>query len=246
MKPNSSSSLVFTPAYGEAEQLFVLLHGEFASPEQLLPLARAIRAAFPRALIVLPYGLIRERPLVYQWFNQANLNDGNYGQRVAYALPALIALIQQIRARNELSGQQTALAGFSQGATMALEACTAQPGLAGRVLAFSGRYARIPDASPQATTLHLLHGADDRIVPVSHARNAHARLNELRGDATLDIASRVGHQLHSALISQAIHRLQTTVPLRSWEAALSHLQSTNETFGVPGVDMHTPGNKTLH
>ena len=238
--------MVFSPAYGEVEQLFVLLHGESASPEQLLPLARAIRAAFSHALIVLPYGLIREKSLVYQWFDQTNLDEGNYRQRVTYALPALIALIQQIRTRSELTGQQTALAGFSQGATMALEACTAQPGLAGRVLAFSGRYAWLPETSLQATTLHLLHGADDKIVPVSHAQRAHARLNELKGDATLDIASRVGHQLHTALISQAIHRLQTTVPLRSWQAALSNLQSSHENFDGAGFARVAPGNKTLH
>jgi hypothetical protein len=34
--------------------------------------------------------------------------------------------------------------------------------------------------------------------------------------------------------------------LRSWQAALSNLQSANETFGAPGADLHTPANKTLH
>src|SRR3546814_11975360 len=57
-----------------------------------------------------------------------------------------------------LSGQQTALAGFSQGASMALEASHAQPDLAGRVLAFSGLYASLPSTIPPTTMLHFFHG----------------------------------------------------------------------------------------
>ncbi len=54
-------------------------------------------------------------------------------------------------------------------------------------------------------------------MPVSHAQAAQSRLAALHGDATIDVASRVGHELHPALIQQAIVRLQTCVPLRSWE-----------------------------
>ncbi|HEY9459490.1 MAG TPA: dienelactone hydrolase family protein [Paralcaligenes sp.] len=196
-KPDSSlSSLTFTPAQGKPEQLFVLLHGESASPDQLLPLARVIRQAFPQALLVLPYGPTR-------------------------TLPALVARIRRIQVRHDLPGQQTALAGFSQGATMAFEASLEQPDLAGRVLAFSGSYKRPLTAAPLASTLHFLHGANDTQVSVEHVQSIYARLAELEGDATLDVASGIGHELHDSLINRAIYRLQTCIPLRSWEAALS-------------------------
>ncbi|MGB9093783.1 MAG: esterase, partial [Gallionella sp.] len=114
----------------------------------------------------------------------------------------------------------TALIGFSQGAIMALEFSIAHEGGVGRVLSFSGRFATLPEKAPELTTLHLLHGENDSVIPVAHAYAAYARLTELQGDATLDIASSVGHEIHTALVDRAINRLQTCIPLRSWQQAL--------------------------
>ncbi len=129
---------------------------------------------------------------------------------------------------------------------MVLEACTQHADLAGRVLAFSGRYASLPEMAPAATTLHLFHGADDTLIPLSHARAAHACLAELRGDATLDIASTIGHELHAALIDQAVYRLQTCVPLRRWEAALGELTAKDQACDQGHFGGEQAGRRTLH
>ncbi|UUZ65715.1 hypothetical protein LP417_15695 [Polaromonas sp. P1-6] len=68
------------------------------------------------------------------------------------------------------------------------------------------------------TLLHLLHGQNDKVVPVSEAREGFLRLMALSADATLDVAQSVGHELHPALMDQAVMRLQTCVPLRHWRA----------------------------
>jgi phospholipase/carboxylesterase len=245
VKPNFPHPLIFSPLQSDPQQLFVLLHGESANPEQLLPLAQAIKHAFPLALVVLPCGPIGDDALTYQWFDQPPAGVG-YAPGVAQALPGLIALVRQIQARYGLSGEQTALAGFSQGATLALEACAEQAGLAGRVLAFSGSYARLPTAAPAATTLHFFHGAEDEHVPVDQIREAHARLAELDGDATLDIASAIGHEMHPALVGQAIHRLQTCVPLRSWQAAMGELAARADDQTAEDLPGSVPKNRTLH
>jgi phospholipase/carboxylesterase len=65
-----------------------------------------------------------------------------------------------------------------------------------------------------------LHGADDALVPVRHARVALQRLARLQGDATLDIADGAGHEMHPALLQCALHRLTSHIPLRTWQAAL--------------------------
>ena len=103
---------------------------------------------------------------------------------------------------------------------MALEFSIRHDGGVGRVLAFSGRLAQLPEKAPELTTLHLLHGESDQVIPVAHAYTAYERLMELNGDVTLDVASSVGHELHPALADRAIHRLQTCIPLRSWNQAL--------------------------
>lgn len=235
--PTVPEPLILFPEQGDPQQLFVLVHGGAAGPQQLLPLAQACKKTFVNALVVLPYGPVRDDDGLYGWLEpDAGRGEAALPERVAHALPALIDLVRGIQARYELSGEQTALAGFAEGAMLVLEACSAQPGLAGRALAFSGRYARLPLQAPPVTTLHLLHGAADCVIPADRAREAHAHLAELRGDATLDIASTVGHELHEALIRQALHRLQTCVPLRSWEAALSELGSGPEGRDEDGGD----------
>ncbi|MDP3249191.1 MAG: hypothetical protein Q8M93_19780 [Polaromonas sp.] len=57
------------------------------------------------------------------------------------------------------------------------------------------------------------------MVPARLARQAYAELMALGADATCDIASTVAHELHPALMKQAVHRLQTCVPLRFWRSA---------------------------
>ncbi|MGB3436945.1 esterase [Achromobacter sp.] len=219
----SSSSIEFLPDAGvDVRQLFILLHGVGGTPADMQPLAQAVRAAFPSAAVLVPQGF---EPFDgggegRQWFSVRGVTEENRPERVARALPPLEAYMRQAQARFGLLQSDTALAGFSQGAIMALELVQAHDGMAGRVIAFSGRYAQLPKSAPQYTTLHLLHGEADPIMSVDHIQAAQARLSELHGDSTIDIASNVGHALHPALIERAIVRLKTCVPLRSWEAAL--------------------------
>ena len=214
-------------------QLFVLLHGVAGVPEDLEPLGLALRVAFPGAAVLIPAGFAPcETESGNQWFCTQD-DDGSGAPSLSDALPALVDYVRAAQRRLRLRGADTAIAGFSQGAVMALEAVHAHEGLAGRVLAFAGRYARLPTQAPRATTIHLLHGADDPVMPVHEARLAQNRLAQLRADATIDVASRVGHELHPALIQRAIVRLKTCVPLRSWEDALQ-------------VDPAMPAGTTLH
>ena len=58
------------------------------------------------------------------------------------------------------------------------------------------------------------------MLPAQGSRDALLWLGELQGDATLDIASGVGHALHPALIDCALQRLKNHIPLRTWQAAM--------------------------
>ncbi len=229
MKPDHPQPYIFVPKQDEPRLLFILLHGEASSPEQLFPLAKAIKSAFPLAVVVLPFAYAHAAsaegsPMRYSWVATEHQHDGNYASQVRQVLPELIEQVKALQAKYGLSGEETALAGFSQGACMALEASLAQPDLAGRVLAFSGLYSGQFETAPPATLLHFFHGADDTQVLADDVASTLARLDERQGDATLDVASGLGHELHEALIQQAIVRLQTCVPLRNWQAALALLQ----------------------
>lgn len=223
MSEHGFQGIELLPTTLPIRQLFILLHGVGGDPADMLPLADTLGAAFPQAVFLLPEGFspFDGGDTGRQWFSVEGINDDNRAARVAAAMPALHALVRQAQDRFKVMQPDTALAGFSQGATMAMEYSIAHDGSVGRVLAFSGRFATLPEHPPEFTTLHLLHGKDDRIIPVDHAYAAYERLAQRQGDATLDVASSVAHELHAALADRAVYRLQTCIPLRTWKNALS-------------------------
>lgn len=215
---------------GPPPQLLILLHGVGGRGALMRPLAEALRAQFPRAAILAP-----DAPHPFdgggpgrQWFSAQGIDDTNRIARVDEALGPLQAWVQAMQQRLGVGPQPTALCGFSQGAILALELASRADGLAGRVLAFGGRYARLPDVAPRQTTLHLFHGATDVVIPAAHARAALQHLGVLHGDATLDVAADVGHEMHPSLIDSALHRLTHHIPYRTWRAALGHVETPDD------------------
>jgi len=223
MNPSSDSNfLELLPAQGDAQQLFILLHGVGATADGLLPLARYLQQQFPQAAFVLPQGFhaFDGGGDGRQWFSVMGVTEANRPARVADALSPLLDFIRATQQRLRVGEAATALIGFSQGSIMALEAIAQADGLAGRVLAFSGRYASLPAQPPRLTTLHFFHGGADPVIPAAHAREAIEHLGAMDGDATLDIAQGVGHEIHPALVEQALLRLTRHVPKRMWQEAL--------------------------
>ena len=222
MTPDPKPSAATTTT-GTAKQLFILLHGVGSAPAAMAGIARALAAAFPRAAIVVPEGFDRFDlgPTGRQWFSVKDVDEINRIERIDAVMPKLLALIRHEQQAHSVGPEATALVGFSQGAILALEAVSRHDGLAGRVLAFAGRYAKLPEVAPANTTLHLLHGEDDAVIPLIHARAALEHLERLQGDASLDVARGVGHEPHPALVECAIERLRGQLPMRTWRAALA-------------------------
>ena len=218
-------SIEWLPERGAPEQLILLLHGWGARGDSMAPLALALKAAFPQAAVLAPdapepHDGGAEGGTARQWYSIKDWTPENCPGRLATALPELRTWVQVQQQRLGVAEAATCLGGFSQGAMMALAVAVQHDGIAGRVLAFGGALAGKPPAAPRQTTLHLLHGADDTCVSADHARQALQWLGDLQGDATLDIAQGVGHELHLALIDCALHRLRNHIPLRTWQAAL--------------------------
>ena len=81
------------------------------------------------------------------------------------------------------------------------------PPPAARVVAFAGRYVAPPDSAP-AARIHLLHGDEDRVMPVALAHAAAEELGRLGAEVSLDTLPGVGHEPHPALVERAIARLR--------------------------------------
>ncbi|MEY4563272.1 MAG: hypothetical protein RLZZ618_2549 [Pseudomonadota bacterium] len=220
-----SNAQEILPAEGAPQLVFVLLHGVGSHAAHMAPLAKRLANEYPQAAVI---SLNAPHPCDttpggsgHQWFSAQGLNESVRAERVNAAVPGLIDTVRALTERFSLGWERTALAGFSQGAIMALEAVQATPKLAGRVLAFSGRHATAPEHAPEDTTVHLLHGLADTVVPAGPAIDSAERLVALGGDVTADILPGIAHELHPQLIDKAIEQLRTFIPKKVWREVMS-------------------------
>ena len=201
----------FTPSPERAARhLFVFLHGCGATAKSMIPIAFKFQARFPSAALVLPSGFEpgASGGEAQDWFPTRGLTPDNRLERVAAVLPDIEDLVRREQTRIGVSACRTVLIGFSQGGTVALEAVKNLPGLAGAVVAFSSRFARLPQVGARIDArIHLVHGEFDSVVSRVHAERAARVLAGLHVPVTLDIVEDLGHALTHRAISLGSLRL---------------------------------------
>ncbi|EKN4691921.1 esterase [Yersinia ruckeri] len=205
-----------------AEQLILLFHGVGDNPVNMGQNARYFAKEFSQALVVSiggPFacGSAGGR----QWFSVQGVKEENRQSRIDEVMPTFVAVVRHWQQQSGLGAQATALVGFSQGAIMSLEAVKAEPQLAGRVIAFSGRFATLPEQPLKETVIHLIHGEDDGVISVEHSKAAASRLAALGSDVTLDLAADNGHAINQSMREYALERLRYYIPQHYWDEALS-------------------------
>lgn len=184
--------------------LIVLLHGVGQTPADMAPLAGLIAAHRPQAAVAappaaLPYDLGQAG---HQWFSVDGITEENRPGRIRAALPAFVATVEALQRAHGAGPEETMLAGFSQGAIMALAACESRF-LARRVVAIAGRCAPLPAVWERRTLVRLVHGRHDGTVPVQHSERAFERLAALGADVRLDVVPRAVHRLAPPLLDRA-------------------------------------------
>jgi phospholipase/carboxylesterase len=199
---------------GPSTRLFLLHHGAGAGPDTMARLGLRLAGACPEALVVSVAAPDRGGdPGGRCWYVSRSLPEAERIRRVATVLPEFIAVNEAWQQWSGLSGAETVLVGFSQGAILSLEAARARPGLAGRVMAFGGRFAELPAAPLAPTVVHLFHGGSDPVIGCRHSVAAAERLESLGSPVTLDLRPGLGHGLDEPLIATALSRLAAAPPL---------------------------------
>jgi phospholipase/carboxylesterase len=190
-----------------AAQLILLFHGVGSNAQSLVPVGQQFAAHYPAAWVLSLEGLeASDFGVGRQWFSVAGVTEENRPGRVAAAMPAFCALIEQLQTASGVAAQNTTLVGFSQGSIMALEASQTQPARAAHVIAFSGRFASAPTQAVQCTSVHLIHGDADPVMPVENSRRAARQLQALGVPVTLDIEPGMGHSINARMVSTALAR----------------------------------------
>ena len=203
-----------------AQQLLLLFHGVGDNPVSMGQLGSWFAPQFPDALIVSIGGVEPCGPNGRQWFSLQGVTEENRQQRIDAIMPTFIEIVRYGQEKSGVSPLATALIGFSQGAIMSLESIKAAPDLASRVIAFNGRYATLPETATTATTIHLIHGGEDRVIDLAWAVSAEEALQQAGGDVTLDIVDDLGHAIDDRSMQLAIERLRYTVPKHYFDEAL--------------------------
>lgn len=204
-----------------AKQLLLLFHGVGDNAANMAQIGRLFAPHFPDALIVSIGGVEPCGPDGRQWFPVQGVTEETRQGRVDAVMPRFIDTVHYWQQHSGVQANATALIGFSQGAIMSLESIKARPGLASRVIAFNGRYATLPQSASTATTIHLIHGGDDRVIELSYAVDAQEALIREGGDVTLDIVDDLGHAIDDRSMQFALDHLRYTVPKHYFDEALS-------------------------
>ena len=199
-------------APGAPARLLVFLHGAGSSPEVIAPVALAWQLKFPGATAAILRGLRSAAPRPgHDWFAAGAAGPGR-DARIAEAVRETARRVRAVQAATGLPPERTALVGFSQGATIALELVRHDPALAAIVVSYAGRLARpIRRDETLFPTIHLLHGALDSQVPALHSRRAFAGLRAVGADVTLDVAADDAHSIGQTLVNRGTARVMQTV-----------------------------------
>ena len=172
---------------GPARRLVVLLHGVGADGSDLIGLAPILAEALPDAAFVAPDAPAPcdMAPFGRQWFSLQDRSPARLAAGVRAAAPAFRAFLEGELARLSLPASALALAGFSQGAMMALHTGLRMDDPPAAILAYSGALLESPESlaaevvaagrAPRPPVL-LVHGEADGVVPVAASRAAEAAL----------------------------------------------------------------------
>lgn len=205
----SAESIIVQQPRGPVSQLVLLTHGVGSIPQSMLGIARWFAARDTNAMVV---SVASPQPSDVssglQWFSVRGVTEENRQARVDAVMHGFVATVEHWQQVSGADAQHTTLAGFSQGAIMALESSKLNAPVAARIVAFAGRFATLP-LRPVSATIHLLYGDTDPVMPAALGRAALAQLRTLGADATLDVAPGVGHEPHAALVQLLSKRLTT-------------------------------------
>lgn len=195
------SGPMLLPALGVApKQAVVLLHGYGSNGEDLIGLAPHWRSALPDALFVAPNGPNQSDGFGdgYQWFEIDFTGDRLAARQtgVISARPILMQFLEDMWAQTGILPKDTILAGFSQGAMMALHVgLSLETPLMG-VIAFSGAFLP-PDGFDEPgrakVPVCIIHGDMDDVVSPDFSADADAVLRQAGYDVSYHVTEGIGH-----------------------------------------------------
>ncbi|MDD3758125.1 MAG: hypothetical protein PHN76_08155 [Advenella sp.] len=214
---------ILVPGNKDIRQLFVIFFDDIRQKENLDVLVQQICQHFENAAVVAVchYPVQANKPDSWEakLLQHIALSEAELAQMVMQSDEQYLAYLNEKRQEFGLPVEATALIGVGYAASVVLELTKAEQVPAGRVITFGGRYVQLPESLSLEQTIHLLHADEDEKINIHFARDTHLHIDQIQGDATVDIANKTKNSLDPVLSKRMIERLLTCVPLRFWQEA---------------------------
>jgi phospholipase/carboxylesterase len=209
-------------AAGAPRQLVVICHGVGANGQDLIGVAPMLAAALPHAVFTAPDG-----PEAYdmippgnpnegrQWFSLKDWHPEVMEAGVRAARDSLDRYLDETLAELGLPQTAYALAGFSQGAMMALFTGLRRPVPPRAILAYSGMLlapAELRDEIAHRPRVLLVHGEDDEVVPAEASSVAADVLRTLGVPVELLMRRDLGHGIDPEGLAAGARLLREVFP----------------------------------
>lgn len=181
------------------KQLMVLLHGYGADGSDLLSLGYDWGERWPDMLFVspnapAPCGLGGPG---FEWF-PIDFDRRDLAREIGLpmAAPVLVNFLMDLWSQSGIGPAQTVLAGFSQGAMMALHVGTALDQRLAAIVAFSGAFSPasgFAEGRSAKPPVALIHGSEDQVVDPDLSRAAAEQLRAAGIETSLHISPGAAH-----------------------------------------------------
>ncbi|MGQ0742455.1 MAG: alpha/beta hydrolase [Alphaproteobacteria bacterium] len=184
------------PARGPATHLVVLCHGFGADGNDLIELAPHWQRVLPGAAFVSPHAPER-CPISngYQWFPLNRIDPHEIARGVVSAAPLLAHFIESELKRLDLGGGKLILAGFSQGAMMALHVGLGRTPSPVAIVGYSGLLVPPEKISQPGPPVFLAHGDADATIPATAMFQSAAALGAMGLAVRWHLAPGMGHSI---------------------------------------------------
>ena len=175
----------YEPHSGDVKKIVVFLHGFGSSGDDLITLAPVLAEGLPDTAFYSPNGVdITPNGFGYQWFSDADWTFRDL-EGISDACALIENYIDSLCAQNNLTWQDVAIVGFSQGTMTALYSAPRFKEKLACVVGHSGRmfwHERLEDDTKgqfHTMPIRLIHGSEDDVVPFQMSEEACADLQDL-------------------------------------------------------------------
>ena len=206
-RPDTGGNIRFAPEDGTAQRLIVVLHGVGSNAAAMAPVGAAFAEAFPDAAVAVlnGYDAFDLGGAGRQWFSVKGVTEANRAERIAEALPRVEAVIEAEGDRWGVGMDRTVVAGFSQGAIMALSLALSSAHPPRAVVSLAGRIAQpVPVAKGTRPPVFLGHGTDDAVMAFAEMETARAVLTAAGCTVETLAVPDLGHSVHPSEIERAV------------------------------------------